>query len=108
VRTIIGFNDWELTKKQDIIITIEIDFDPTAAMQTDAVEDTVNYKQIKRNVIELVEDSGFNLLEKLTHAIIQKIMENPKVCAARVTVDKPHALRFTDSVAVTMSAERKS
>ena len=108
LRTIIGFNDWERTKKQDIVINIEIDFDASEAIKTDNVEDTLDYKKIKRNIIALVEESSFNLIEKLAAAIVEQIMGNRLVLGTRVTVDKPHALRFTDSVAVTMSAERES
>ena len=108
LRAIIGFNEWERTKKQDIVINIEMEFDPLEAINTDSVEKTLDYKQVKRSIIDLVENSSFNLLEKLTHAIVEKIMENSRVLFVKVTADKPHALRFTDSVAVTMSAERKS
>ena len=108
LRTIIGFNEWEKTKKQDVVINIELDFDPRDAIKSDNVADTLDYKQIKRSVIDLVESSRYNLVEKLTHAIVEKIMENPRVHALNVTVDKPHALRFTDSVAVTMHAERSA
>ena len=105
LRTIIGFNEWERSKKQEIIINIEMDFNPENAIESDNVEDTIDYKQIKRSVIDIVENSSYNLLESLTNAILQKIMDNPRVLAARVKVDKPHALRFADSVSVEMSAE---
>ncbi len=106
LRTIVGFNDWERTKKQDVVINIKMDFDSTKAVETDRVGDTLDYKKIKRSVITVVEESSFNLLEKLTHAVLEKIMENPRVLSAKVSLDKPHALRFTDSVSITMSAER--
>lgn len=106
LRTIIGFNDWERDKKQDIVINIAIDFSPVNAIKSDAVEDSLDYKQIKRSVIELVENSSFNLIESLVHAIIEKIMVNPQVLSAWVKVDKPHALRFAESVSVEMHTER--
>lgn len=107
LRTIIGFNEWERNKKQDIIINIKMDFDPQKAVFSDKVEDTLNYKKIKRSIIDLVENSKFNLLEKLTHSIIETVMKNKRVVAAYVKVDKPHALRFAQSVSIEMNAERE-
>ena len=59
-----------------------------------------------KKVIELVQEGRFNLLEVLTQKILDLIFEDIKVKWARVEVDKPHALRFAESVSVTM--ERKS
>jgi D-erythro-7,8-dihydroneopterin triphosphate epimerase len=106
LRTIIGFNEWERDKQQDVIINVDLDFDSADAVASDAVERTLDYKQIKRSIIELVEQSRYHLLEALAHAIVSKIMENEQVLGARVMVDKPHALRFADSVAITIQAKR--
>jgi D-erythro-7,8-dihydroneopterin triphosphate epimerase len=106
LRTIIGINEWERHHPQDILINIGMDFDASAAVESDRIEDTVDYKSIKRGIIELVERSQFGLIEKLAHAILELVMSDAKVLAARVRVDKPHALRFADSVSVEMSAER--
>jgi D-erythro-7,8-dihydroneopterin triphosphate epimerase len=35
-------------------------------------------------------------------------MEQEQVLAAEVEVDKPHALRFSDSVSVTLGAKREA
>jgi D-erythro-7,8-dihydroneopterin triphosphate epimerase len=53
-----------------------------------------------------VEDGQFMLLEKLASEVLELVMENELVCQAKVEVDKPHALRFADSVSVSMSASR--
>src|SRR5262245_26451865 len=101
LRTINGIYDWEREHKQDFIINATIEFDGNKASQTDRIEDTVDYKRINKRIIELVESSQYFLLEKLADAILQNIMEDPRVLKAHVEVDKPHALRFADSVSVT-------
>ncbi len=106
LRTIIGFDRWERTKKQDVVINLEIEFDPRRAVRTDALKDTLNYKKIKREVIALVEKSRFRLLERLAGKIVETVMKNPRALSATVRVDKPHALRFAESVSVEMHAER--
>ena len=107
LRAIIGTNSWERDTKQDIIINIVIDYDAAKAARTDRLEDTVDYKTIKKNIIKEVESSKYFLLEKLTAKVLNIIMENKKVKAASVEIDKPQALRFSDSVSVTHHQKRK-
>ncbi len=107
LRTIIGINEWEREKPQDIIVNIKIEYDGTRAAQSDQLEHSVNYKEITKQMIQEVENSKFLLLEKLSEHLLQKIMKDPMVYRATVEIDKPHALRFADSVSVTNSAERK-
>jgi len=106
LRTIVGIFDWERTQKQDVVINAKIEFDGSQAAATDKIEDTVDYKAITKNVIELVESSQFFLVEKLCDEILGLIMADERVKRATVEVDKPHALRFADSVSITSSAER--
>ena len=42
------------------------------------------------------------LLEKLVADVLEICSEHPDVVTAKVTVDKPHALRFADSVSLTL------
>jgi D-erythro-7,8-dihydroneopterin triphosphate epimerase len=47
-------------------------------------------------------------LEALTRKVLDEIMDNPMVRKARVEIEKPHALRYSRTVSVEMSAERNS
>lgn len=58
-------------------------------------------------MIDHVERGRFNLLEKLTAELVAIAMEPEKVSFAEVRVDKPHALRFADSVSLTLSSARR-
>lgn len=106
LRTIIGFNDWERKKKQDVIINIKLAFELGKSTTSDRVEDTLDYKVITKQIIKSVEESDFNLLEKLTQMILDIIMENQRVTWAKVKVEKPFALRFSDSVSIQLTANR--
>lgn len=107
LRTFIGFNPEELVNKQDVIINIEIETDiPEKALETDEPDDIVDYKKITKKVIAHVQDGRFKLLEVLTKNILDLVMQDPRVKKARVEVDKPHALRFAESVSVQMELER--
>lgn len=106
LRTIIGFNSWERDKKQDIQINLYMEFDAAKAVETDTVENTLDYKKIKKSIIKLVESSSFNLLETLAHRILETVASDEKVLYAEVKVDKLHALRFARSVSVEMQFKR--
>jgi FolB domain-containing protein len=106
-RTIISINEWEREQKQEIIINIEITFDGSKAVETDKIDNTVNYKRIKKRVLEATESANFFLLEKLADHILQMVMEDQKIRKAVVEIDKPHALRFADSVSVIHEAQRQ-
>jgi D-erythro-7,8-dihydroneopterin triphosphate epimerase len=103
LRTYIGFNPEELVNKQDVIINFEIETEiPHKALEVDEPVDILDYKTITKKVIALVQDSRFKLLEVLTQKILDLILEDKKANWARVEVDKPHALRFAESVSLVM------
>lgn len=106
LRTYVGFNREELDKKQDVVIRIEIFYAAHTACQSDRKADALDYKVITKAIITLVENGRFNLLEKLSHDVLMEVMRHPQVRHATVSVEKPHALRFADSVAATLSASR--
>lgn len=107
IRTYIGFNPEELVNKQDVIINLVIDTDiPDVAINADEPINILDYKTITKRIIALVQEGRFKLLEVLTKRILDLIMENEEVKWARVEVDKPHALRFAESVSLEMEASR--
>ena len=106
LRTFIGFNDEELEKRQDVIVNVCFHYAADKAADTDEVGYAVNYRTVTKEIIALVEDGQFMLLEKLASDVLDLVMENDFVRKAEVEVDKPHALRFADSVSVSMSASR--
>ena len=106
LRTYIGFNPDEKTKQQDIIVNAEIHYRADSTFTSDAEADALNYKNITKRMIHHIENGRFQLLEKLTADLLAIASESEEVSYAEVRVDKPHALRFADSVAVTLSASR--
>ncbi|TLU66948.1 dihydroneopterin triphosphate 2'-epimerase [Thalassotalea litorea] len=106
LRTFIGFNPEELTKQQDIVINAQIYYPAMSACESDEESKALNYKTITKQMIAHVEDGHFKLLEKLTSDLLAIAMEPKIVSHATVQVEKPHALRFADSVSLTLSAKR--
>ncbi len=100
LKTVIGTFPEEREIKQDVIINIELHCSLFKAGHTDRLEDTVDYKMVKRKIIELVEGASFFLVEKLAEEISQVCLKTEGVKSVRVIVDKPNALKFARSVAV--------
>lgn len=68
IRGIIGINPDERVKKQDILINIVIYTDIRRAAETDDIDDTTNYKDISKRIIDFVEASSFLLVEQIGRA----------------------------------------
>jgi D-erythro-7,8-dihydroneopterin triphosphate epimerase len=107
LRTYIGFNPEEKSKQQDVIVNAEIRYRADLAFSSDDEDDALNYKIITKRMIHHIESGRFHLLEKLTADLLNIASESERVSFAQVKVDKPHALRFADSVSVTLSASRE-
>ncbi len=108
IRCIIGVNQDERTEKQDVVINVILFTDTRKAGRTDALEDSVDYKRVKKAILSLVESSEFLLIEKLADAIAKVCLDDSKVQKVNVTVDKPGALRYTRSAAVEIVRTRES
>jgi len=102
LRTFIGFNAEEMEKQQDVVINIEINYTLAESVLRDQVDDALNYKVIAKKVIQHVEEGRFLLLEKLVADVLAICSDHPGVNHARVSIDKPHALRFADSVSLSL------
>ena len=105
-RCIVGLNPDERANKQDVTINIVLYADLRPAGLSDDIEDTVDYKCIKKNVLRVVEASDFLLVERLAERVAEVCLEPERVQRVMVTVDKPGALRFARSVAVEITRDR--
>jgi len=103
LRTYIGFNEEEKNKQQDIVINAEIHYPANNLCLEDNVDSALNYKSICKSIISHVEQGRFLLLEKLTSDVLAICIDHNWVTYAQVKIDKPHALRFADSVSLTLS-----
>lgn len=106
LRTCVGFNPHEIGKRQDININIIIKYNTKTEEQSDDPKDALDYRAITKEIISKVENTQFNLIEALGRLVLDSIMENERVEFAEVEIDKLHALRFSESVSMTLSQSR--
>ena len=106
LRTFIGINDDEIRNKQDVLINLTILYPASTAVEVNDIQHALNYRTITKAIIRHVEENRFALLERLTQEILDLVMAHPQVRYAEVEVDKPHALRFAESVSITLTGHR--
>ena len=107
VRCTIGVNDEERRDKQDVMINIAISTDLSKAGRSDRLEDAVDYRDLKKRIMNMVENSRFYLVEALAETVAGICLEHPAVTEALVRVEKPSALRFARSVGVEITRRRQ-
>jgi dihydroneopterin aldolase / 2-amino-4-hydroxy-6-hydroxymethyldihydropteridine diphosphokinase len=106
LRTIIGVNEDERHNLQDVVIDISVETDTHTAGRTDDVRHAVNYRTITKQVVSLVQESRFFLVERLAEEIAHICLEQPRAHGVTVHVAKPGAVRFAQSVGVEIHRER--
>lgn len=106
VRGIVGLNDWEREKKQDILINLTVFVNTRAAAASDDVEDSLNYRTLTKAIIRYVEDSSHYLVESLATAIARIAIMEFGAEGIQVRVEKMGALRFARSVGVEIERRR--
>lgn len=107
VRCILGVNPDERVHPQEVVIQLTLHADLRPAGRSDRLEDTVDYKAVKKRVLELAEQSRFLLVERMAQRIAELCLESPRVRAVRVVVEKPGALRFARTVGVEIFRTRE-
>jgi len=106
-RCILGTSDEERRDRQEIVVNVVLHADLGRAATSDAFEDAVDYRAVKKRVLALVEASSFHLLEALAEAVARTCLESVGVDHVDVSVDKPGALRFARSVAVEVTRRKE-
>jgi FolB domain-containing protein len=106
VQCIIGMNEDERLRKQEVVINLALSTDLAPAALSDRMEDTVDYREIKKRIMAMAENSQFHLVEALAGAIASLCLEYPSIAEVQVRVEKPGALRFARTVGVEISRKR--
>lgn len=105
LKTVIGVFDWEQTINREIIINIEIKTDLKKALQSDDLQDTIDYDNIIVKIKNLVANNRFKLVEKLAQSLMDSILEDKRISKCRLEIDKVGVVENVDSFSVTIEQE---
>lgn len=107
VDTVIGVFDWEKEFKQPLYFDIEMQTDIRASAINDDIDKTVSYKEVSDRVIELVENTQFELLETLAERLCETILKTfSGVFSITLKVKKPQAVPRANTVGIQITRKR--
>jgi dihydroneopterin aldolase len=108
VDTVIGIFEWERRVKQTIVIDLEMAADIRRAAASDAIEDTLDYKEVAKRVIAFVEQSRFQLVETLAERIAQILVNEFRIPWVRLCLNKKGAVRGARDVGIVIERGARS
>ena len=105
VRCVLGVDDEERREMQDVLITVTLHAELRRAGESDRLEDAIDYRAIKKQIMAAAEGSRFKLVEALAERIAALCLGHAGVRRVDVLVEKPGSLRFARSAAVEITRE---
>ncbi len=105
-RGIIGVNDWEREKAQNILINITAFTDTRRAAETDKLADCLDYRALAKKVQVHAESVSRYTVEALANDLAKLCLQEKGVQKVIVRVEKPGAVRFANSVGVEVERSR--
>ena len=93
----------EKDRPQAFDIALKLHVDLVAASQSDQLADTIDYAEIHRRVVAVVQQRSFDLLERLCAEVLDIAFEDELVRVAEVSVGKPGIL---DGATATVTVRR--
>jgi FolB domain-containing protein len=106
VRCVLGVEDWERREPQEVLISVALGTDLAPAARSDRIEDAIDYRALKKKLMEEIEGSSYHLIETLAERVAALCLEDERVSEVEVRVEKPGALRFARTVAVEITRQR--
>ncbi len=106
-RGIIGLNDWEREKPQEMRINITLGVDLHRAGLSDDIANSVSYRTIAKKTLAHAESAGRKTVEALAADIARLCLEDERVEKVWVWVEKPGAVRFSAAVGVEIERTRE-
>lgn len=86
-----GVHPEERVRGQPFVIHVTLDIDLSQAAARDDLAATVDYGVLAREVADAATGGPYHLLETVAGRALDVVLAHPRVEAAEVTIEKPHA-----------------
>ena len=83
-----GVRPAERERPQEFKVDVEVDCDLSEAGQTDRIEDTLDYRQVRAIAKEVIEGESQKLLESLAAHIADRVLQLQRVGGVSVRISK--------------------
>jgi FolB domain-containing protein len=107
-RGVIGITDRERERAQDILINVILFTDIRTAGASDHLTDCVDYSTMAKKLLAHAEKVKRYTVEALATDLAHICLEESAVQGVRIRVEKPGAVRFSQSVGVEIERFRES
>jgi 7,8-dihydroneopterin aldolase/epimerase/oxygenase len=106
VKTKLGVPEWERMVPQTIILDIEIGYDLSAAVKSDAIADTIDYGAVVARIQATLKEHNFQLVEALAEHICQLILKEFGALSVKIKVAKPAILAGLKALGVVIERSK--
>ena len=106
IQEIIGIHEHEKTKKQKIKFNIVVNVNQNTVPDEKDIKSIVDYEKITNKLENLVKNKKYNFLESLAEDSFKEIFEDKRINSVKIKIEKPDAIKNTDSVGVEVLKNR--
>lgn len=99
-----GADPGEKIVAQPFDVDVSLDIDLSAAQQSDALTDTLDYSALHATVVRLVRERSYDLIERLGADVLDAVLADPRVRSASVRIAKPGLLAGATPAVVVRAA----
>lgn len=108
IDAIIGIYPVERTKKQPVILDIEMQCDTSKACASDNIKHALDYHKVSLDIIEFIGNSSYQLIEALAETVAKRILTNQQVISVKIKLSKPQAINLADNVGIEIFRKRRN
>ena len=107
IEEIIGIHAHEKIKKQKIKFNIVLGIDQESFPDEKDINSIVDYEKITNKLENLTKSKKYNFLESLAEDSFKELFEDKKILSAKIKIEKPEAIKNTESVGVEVFKSRE-
>ncbi|MEM8744324.1 MAG: dihydroneopterin aldolase [Pseudomonadota bacterium] len=100
VNASVGVHEHEKLGPQPVLISIDLTVRELPGQNSDHIGDVVCYEDVVNKVQDICEQDHVNLIETLAERVAASCLEDHRVHAVRVRVEKPQAIQECASVGI--------
>lgn len=87
-----GVHARERETAQPFHIDLVLQLDLARAAASDDLRDTIDYAEVHRRIVEIVQSHSYALLERLASAILDAVANDERIVTADISIAKPGLL----------------
>ena len=103
LKTTIGVLPWEKKIQQTLYLSLELSYDASKAMQTDCIDDALDYAHQSQSILDYCQQTNHQLLESLANNIANLLLTRYPVKQLRLKLRKPQAISGAKDVGVILN-----